>query len=358
VKPSCPRLFEVEAARDGRLTGLDLARFQTHVSHCALCAQEAEALDAFAKSLRSLPAVANDDLRVRRERTRLLAAFDTALVPAPSSIKRWLIPLVAAAVLTALTLTLWHSGPAPKRTATVATAAAARPREAIAVRASPESQWSRQVENHRETITLTAGTITVSIDHTLSPRRLRVLLPDGELEDLGTTFSVTATPTATTHVAVQDGTVILRLRGRAPIILGANQAYSPNIAEPTTETARPFHPSAPAAPAPAPAAPAPPARAVSSVPAPAPSSATGDAASEFRTALSALNTGNNALAANLFGSFLASHPTAPNAEDAAYLRILALQRAGSMQAMRSAARNYLDRYPSAFRRAEVEPLAR
>jgi hypothetical protein len=353
VKPSCPRLFEVEAARDGRLTGLDLARFQTHVSHCALCAQEAEVLDAFAKSLRSLPAVPNDDLRVRRERTRLLAAFDTALVPAPSNIKRWLIPLVAAAVLTALTLTLWHSGPAPKRSATVETAAAARPREAIAVRASPASQWSRQIENHRETITLTAGTITVSIDHTLSPRRLRVILPDGELEDLGTTFSVTATPTATTHVAVQDGTVILRLRERAPIILGANQAYSPNISQPTTEAAPPSPPRAPA-----PAAPAASNRAASSVPAPAPSSAMGDAASEFRTALSALNTGNNALAANLFGSFLASHPTAPNAEDAAYLRILALQRAGSMQAMRAAARNYLDRYPSAFRRAEVEPLAR
>jgi hypothetical protein len=352
VKPSCPRLFEVEAARDGRLTGADLARFESHVSHCALCAKEAEALEEFARSLRSLPAAAGDELRVRRERTRLLAAFNTALVPGPSNTKRWLIPLVATTVFTALTLTLWHSRPAANRGAKVGTPAVVRAREAIAVRASPASQWSRQVESHRETITLTAGTLNVSIDHTLSPRRLRLLLPDGELEDLGTTFSVTTTPTATTHVAVQDGAVILRLRERAPIILSANQAYSPSIAEPATETAPPLPPTALTSAAPARAASAAPA------PAPGPSSTTGDAGSEFRAALSALNAGNNALAANLFGSFLASHPAAANAEDAAYLRILALQRAGSLQAMRSAARDYLERYPTAFRRAEVEPLAR
>lgn len=347
MKPSCPRLFEVEAARDGRLTGLELARFRAHVNHCAPCAHEAEALDAFGQALRSLPAVANDDLRVRRGRTRLLAAFNTALLPAPSNVKRWLVPLLAAACVTALTLTLWHSGSAPTRsTAVKVSATAAAPaREAIAVLASPASQWSRQVESHRETITLTAGTLTVSIDHTLSPRRLRVLLPDGELEDLGTTFSVTATPTATTHVAVQDGTVILRLRERAPIILGANQTYSPSRSEPPAKTASPLHPPLPA-----------PARAGSA--APVPSSAAVDAASEFRAALSALNAGENARAASLFGSFLASHPTAPSAEDAAYLRVLALQRAGNTQAMRSAARDYLARYPAAFRRAEVEPLAR
>jgi hypothetical protein len=342
---SCPRLFEVEAARDGRLTGPELARFRSHVDHCAVCAREAGALDDLSQSLRSLPALASDELHVRRERTRLLAAFDAALVPARASTRRWLIPLLSAATLTTLALTLWYSRvPSPK-----APVALKPPtREAISVQASPASQWSRQTESHRETITLTAGTLSVAIDHALSPRRLRVVLPDGELEDLGTTFTVTATSTATTHVSVQDGTVILRLRERAPVVLNANDSWSPSTPAPLPA------PTAAASPVRIPALPREPAAAP---PASSPV-APDESAAEFRAALSAFNGGSHALAAELFSAFLARHPSAASAEDAAYLRVLALQRTGNDFAMRAAARDYLARYPRAFRRAEVEPLAR
>ena len=84
MKASCPRLFEVEASRDGRLTGAEAARFQSHLAACAVCAREARALQAVSEALRS-PTIAagGDELHVRRERTRLLAAFDASLVPAP-----------------------------------------------------------------------------------------------------------------------------------------------------------------------------------------------------------------------------------------------------------------------------------
>jgi hypothetical protein len=346
---TCPRLFEVEAARDGRLTGSELQRFRSHVGHCAVCAREAGELDALARSLRSLPAMAGDELHARRERTRLLAAFDASLVPARASTSRWLVPLLAAATLTLLALTLWYSR-APARGPV---AVAPRPREAISVQASPASQWSRQTESHRETIILTAGTLSVAIDHALSPRRLRVVLPDGELEDLGTTFTVTATATSTTHVSVQDGTVILRLRERAPIVLNANDSWSPSAPGPAALPA-PSH--AAAAPAQARSAPARAREPATAAPVSSAPGAARDSASDFRSALTAFNAGNNALAAQLFSSFLTQHPSATNAEDAAYLRILALQRAGNLAAMQAAARDYLARYPSAFRRAEVEPL--
>src|SRR5689334_3077995 len=79
-KPSCPRTFEVEAARDGRLGGAERQRFRAHARHCAACAREAQAFEQLAGALRALPAVSADDLHVRRERVRLLGAFDAALV--------------------------------------------------------------------------------------------------------------------------------------------------------------------------------------------------------------------------------------------------------------------------------------
>jgi hypothetical protein len=344
----CPRLFEVEATRDGRLAGADLTRFESHLARCASCSEEYRALDSLGASLRSLPVVTTDELHARRQRTRLLAAFNASLLPAPSGAKRWLAPLIVAATLTTLTLTLWHS-----RTPAPAPAPAAH--EAIAIRPSPKTQWSRQVESHRETITLVAGTLSVSIDHTLSPRRVRVLLPDGELEDLGTTFSVTVAAGATTRVSVQDGTVILRLSDRAPIVLGANESWSqatptPPASAPQTTRPLPAQRAPANAPAPAPATSAP--EAMPDI------SATDTAASDFRAALSTLNSGDSSLAATRFATFLTRHPTDPRAEDAAYLRVIALQRAGSTSAMNAAALDYLRRYPQGFRRAEVEALQR
>jgi TolA-binding protein len=74
--------------------------------------------------------------------------------------------------------------------------------------------------------------------------------------------------------------------------------------------------------------------------------------------MSLFKDGDNARAAAHFGTFLIEHPRDARAEDAAYLRVLALQRAGNSSAVKQAASEYLNRYPHGFRRAEVEPLAR
>src|SRR5216117_2722246 len=98
MKAACPRLFEVEALRDGRLTGAELVRFQGHLGACAVCEREARALQALAEALRSPTNLGHpDELHVRRERTRLLAAFDASLVPAPRRrlVQPWLRSAVA-----------------------------------------------------------------------------------------------------------------------------------------------------------------------------------------------------------------------------------------------------------------------
>jgi TolA-binding protein len=74
--------------------------------------------------------------------------------------------------------------------------------------------------------------------------------------------------------------------------------------------------------------------------------------------MAALNGGDNVGAAAAFGSFLGKYPREPRAEDAAYLRVIALQRSGDAGDMTQAAQEYLRRYPAGFRRAEIEKLSR
>lgn len=87
-------------------------------------------------------------------------------------------------------------------------------------------------------------------------------------------------------------------------------------------------------------------------------SASSDPSVDFRAAMSALDRGDNREAAGAFASFLTRHPRDPQAEDAAYLRVIALQRCGDNDGMKSAAEEYLHRYPTGFRRADVETLSR
>jgi hypothetical protein len=79
---------------------------------------------------------------------------------------------------------------------------------------------------------------------------------------------------------------------------------------------------------------------------------------DARYAMSALDRGDNRQAAAGFASFLAKHPGDSRAEDAAYLRVIALDRCGDRNAMKEAAVEYLSRYPTGFRRVEVENLSR
>ena len=74
--------------------------------------------------------------------------------------------------------------------------------------------------------------------------------------------------------------------------------------------------------------------------------------------MSTFNAGEARAAASQFGRFLQQHSEDPRAEDAAYLRVLALRQAGDPVAMQRAAREYLARYPAGFRRREVQHLAR
>ena len=375
ARHSCPRLFEAEALRDGRLSGPEVARYEAHLTVCTTCAREVRTLESLANALRSVESSVGstappptDELHVRRERTRLLAAFDARLANAPLGPPRRpalktmafvaLAALCAAGVVSRVVPRFAHVEPiavagstkpdAPDASvapASGASAASQAPTPAVQVDARSDTRWSRRVDAELETITLESGALTVRVEHRSgeSARRLLVLLPDGELEDIGTTFSVGAAAGRTTQVSVQSGKVVLRIHGKPSLALGPGDAWSSvPVPSPSAVESAPVSRSASASASPRrPASPAVP-----------------DAFADFRLAMSLFKGGNNERAAAHFATFLVEHPRDARAEDAAYLRVLALQRAGNSSAVKQAASEYLNRYPRGFRRAEVEPLAR
>lgn len=357
MKTACPRSFEVEALRDGRLAGAELERFQSHLGSCSVCAAEARALHALALELQAPSNFGEaDELQVRRQRTRLLAAFHSGSMPAvpPRPAKSWRVPVFALGLLSllgALAFAFWPARPVP------AARTPALPPETVIVRADSSAQWSRRVEPQVETVTLVNGVLSIRVDHAVSQRRLLVILPDGELEDVGTTFSVSADAGHTTHVTVQEGSVVLRLRGSPPLSLGAGEAWSP----PQTAAASPPQTAA-ATPAPS-SAPRPHPPRIKTMPLGSPAASSdahvaADPSADFRAAMAAFNGGDPARAAAGFSAFLRQHPRDAQAEDAAYLRILALQRTGDAAATKQAAQDYLSRYAHGFRHAEVEAIGR
>jgi len=222
MKSACPRLFEVEALRDGRLSGAEAARVETHLGICSVCAHEARSLQALATALRTTDSAANE-LHVRRERTRLLAAFDASLVPAPHErrIKPWLAAVAGLALVGTLVGLSWPE----HRPITVRSNTAAI--DPVRIRADSLAHWSRQTHPQFEKITLENGTLSIRVDHARATRRLLIILPDGELEDIGTTFSVSVEAGRTSHVTVQEGSVVLRLGGRAALALALGKLGVP-----------------------------------------------------------------------------------------------------------------------------------
>jgi hypothetical protein len=347
---ACPRFFEAEAMRDGRLTGAERASFERHAKLCAACSREIRALEALGDALRVPPQGEADELHVLRERTRLLAAFDRVLVAPEARTLRAILWLAAAAVLVAAFVVV-RVRPGARAT---------HPSPVAVVRAAPSAAWSERTDADAERIVLERGALWIQVDHRRGAGRLVVVLPDGELEDMGTTFSVDAENGRTTRVAVLEGQVVLRLRDRPPVTIetgGSWAADAPDAspaAVPSVATALP---------------PDPPPAVSPQVPtqgrgAPPPGSSSGSPASPdaaaalFRASTAALDTGDACHAGSTFARFLEKYPSDGRAEDAAYLRILAYQRCGETGAMKEAAQDYLRRYAAGFRRTEVEALLR
>jgi FecR protein/Outer membrane lipoprotein len=344
----CPRLWEVDAYREGKLGARDAARFERHARVCTSCGGLLERDERLRRLARELLEDEPDELGLRRVRGEVMRELATGTHRALAPRRRW----VAAAVLVgAVGLVGWRLAaprpPAPAATSPVAVATVVVPENpppappasspepfAASVGALAASRWTQTRENGVERVLMESGWVRVHVRPQHAGERFIVVTPDGELEVRGTTFEVTVEGGQTTCIHVDDGVVELRLRGQEPRRLGAGDMWRP--------------PAPPIAVAASPASPPP-----SAPPRVEPSDRAADA---YKAAMQLLVDGRNAEASAAFEAFLLAHPGAPQGEDASYLAAVALARAGRTDAAGLAAEQHLRRFPRSFHAKEAAGL--
>jgi hypothetical protein len=311
---ACKRSWEAEAVRDGRLAGAERVSFEGHAQRCPACSRERQQLAELAEQLRA-HASPSDEVTLRRLRQSILQRADAEL---RDPRRRWRpIGLYAAPALLALVLAFtfarWSSSHDAPATIAQVTAQGAGAR------------WTRSRTADVETVQLGEGVFSVLVRRAPGDPRVEVYVPEGHIEDLGTTFEVSVHGGRTTQITVSEGSVMFHRRGQEPLRLGAGTTWRPEPVEPGPRALPPS------------AAPEPEAR-------------------EQQIPGSVAD--HKPVHAHQRAATHHEHPVQPMLdEDAAYLRVLALLREGRKDEARLAAADYLTRFPTAFRRPEIERIA-
>jgi len=345
MSASCDRAWEVEAERDGRLDDAARTSAARHRAHCRVCREELAALQALTKQLTAEAPPALDVLAEKRLRGKLLAAVNERRLAPPRPRGRVAIALaLAAAVVLALGAWKGRRGPAAPAPA------------AIALTDEGGAMYERVSRDGVEHVYLRAGSLGLVVHHE-APTHLLVHVPDGEIEDLGTTFHVTVRDGTTVRVRVDEGRVLIRKKpgDRDGTVVAAGETWeppkvsaegpAPNAPDPGQAT--PVAAEPPAASLAAAKTP-PPAGLPASAPAPRPRIAAPPGAPAASAASSTSSPGPSASAAK---------PALPPDEDAAYMRVVSLLRAGRRDEARAAARRYVVLFPSGLRRREMDVVA-
>ena len=101
-----------------------------------------------------------------------------------------------------------------------------------------DASWTRSDETGITRVRLDRGELDIHVTHTAAPHEVVVLLPDGELDDVGTTFHVKVDAGSTVAVSVSEGRVVLRRFGDEPISIGAGGSWvRPSLTAATSPSA-------------------------------------------------------------------------------------------------------------------------
>ena len=314
----CSESWLVEAIRDGRVAGAERTSFERHLATCNTCRDQSRNMASNLERLAQLPSGLPDAFTLRRERRALLRAFDSSLLANAEAPTRWRVRLAFVCAVASATLLaglfLVHRSTRRSSWVDVATDA--------------EASWSEHRTERVDQLTLKNGHFHLSIHRPTSAERVTIALPDGEVEDLGTELTVWIDGGRTSYVAVDRGSVVLRLHGapETKLVAGDHWRQAANVAQPASMPAvsdREANHQTSESPARV-VAHTKPAKATAAVPSKA-----------------AIDRG----AAQL------------SREDAAYLHALALLEAGQRTEARAAADEYLREYPDGFRRLEALSIA-
>ncbi len=338
MKPTCDRLWEVDALRDGRLSPADVDAFARHRKACALCTERFAADERGGRLAQALPTgeSAVDDLAARRLRGRILGA---AAAPAPSAMRRRTAAIVALAVCLALA---WVAATALRRSPTAPAPVAVTPAPSSAVAlltmasdvvASDDARWARHTEGTLERVRIDAGVVALHVRHLTQEERFFVDLPDGEIEVRGTRFEVTVEGGATERVRVTEGVIAFRPVGAPEQVLRAGDTW----ARPRADASARRGP-----------------HAVRDV---APPTSGAPVADEYAEGIALYRAHRDADAAARFRHFALTQPARPEAEDALFLEALALNRVGETDEAARAALVFTSLFPRSIHTHDAAVLA-
>lgn len=359
----CERILEVEAWFDGRLDA-DAARdFEAHAGTCDVCRAELAALEGLRQTLRDATPAPNTFAVKRLRRSLLLRARGSdveSVRPRPRIVR--LLPLLAALFVAGIGFAagaLYVRAPASE----------------VELVAGRGASYSTEDTADRHVVRIADGVFDFDVQERADHKRLLVIVPDGEIEDIGTRFRVVVANGVTTEVSVSAGEVELRRRGVAPVRLVAGMSYHPvpTIADASLAPASSAA-SSPAASASAASASAststsavPVAAAAVAVASPSKAGPSASIASVSRSDSSgARNTsrsegasaGSPERATPAAASSVGASAGGVSAEDQAYLRVLQLLRDARDDEARAAANDYLARFPGGLRSKEMGDVAR
>jgi TolA-binding protein len=369
----CAMAPMVEAARDGRLDARDQASLARHLGTCAEC----RALEVDLELLRELaarplvpPATPLEHQRGRVALLNASVAMREGGGPAsPRAGNRLAVALVGAVTLAAAA-GVWIHERSSAHAPALARTFPPLPRPAGVAPGAPSDTTVESATGARFTRTRGGSTERVQLDEgsiDLRVRRLaegeRFVVATGDAEVQGTAFHVEARDRHIAAVSVAEGKVEVRYAG-VLILLDAGQSWAPPAA--AAEPAPPVAASG-STPAGAPrvASIAEPRRRPAGAPRDPASTASSAAAggggaqsNAFVEGMAAVARGDYAAGAEKLDAYRAANPGDARAADAAYMAVLALQRAGRREAAAAAATRYLEAYPDGNRRAEMQAIAR
>jgi ferric-dicitrate binding protein FerR (iron transport regulator) len=396
--PECQQITLVEALRDGRLGPQERASMERHLAVCADCGALARDLERIGTAVRA-PREPVTPLQHQRARLGLLRrAAELSGVDAHAAPRRF--PAFAMAAGLSFAAAVGWAG-----------ARVASPEEQplralhqhltsqlpallqTSVHPSGGARYERATTAGMDTVTLTSGALDVNVRPLLKEERFLVKTADAEIEVRGSSFHIEVDQGRIRGVTVIEGQAEVRYAGFSAVITSggswratgdthaANDAPTPApsaapIEAPSAAPSAPIVASAPAEERVAsrgvtrPMRERPSARPTSPVveppPAPEPPAPTvaprvaptvSRASREFAEAMSALGKGDYLASEKQLDAFAASHPGDARADEADYLRAIALQRAGKPAAAAAAAKRYLTTRPGGAHRAEAQKIA-
>jgi hypothetical protein len=293
--------------------------------------------------------------RLRREVLERAAGRSTPTVSSRArgrSFARVLAALAAFALMGLGLSSLWQRWLAPS---------------GVRLASSASSRFSEENDRDHRIVRIVEGTFDFDVRPSADGRKLLVIVPDGEIEDIGTKFRVVVEAGRTVEVSVSEGEVEVRREGHAPERLVAGMTFRPRSAPSAAASASVPASTPPSGPSTAASsastselAPASPRRVSPSPPAAGAPARIPDAVTTSRAPARVGSPSTDAIA-------VASAPapsdesiappnvrvTGEEAEDAAYLAFVRAVRAGHHPTARRIGLDYLARYPAGFRAKDV-----